>query len=154
MIEVFGSNGFVEGDRVCVVGMAFDGTGTVRREDGKLVVVLDAKIESVDATVRIRVCDCTHGECDERQLARGEDPRNYAESASLVEPSEWERIVGRTHREGQCAVELGARMHKAAEMYLGSVDEFATTAGVRCECGSGSHVRGPGHSSYCKLYEP
>ncbi len=23
----------------------------------------------------------------------------------------------------------------------------------RCECGSGVHVRGPGHSGYCKLYE-
>lgn len=170
-VFVLGEHGeFSPGDRVLVGGSAggvFDGWGTVRRSpEGALEVLLDAKVAMLETKVVVRACACAHGECDECQLARGEDPRNYAESASLVGPTEWEQIVGRTRRAGETPLEFGTRIHEAIAERLAEPGPVwrkdygvypaaaRAIAEVRCECGSGSHVRGPGHSDWCKLYQP
>ncbi len=85
--------------------------------------------------------ECAHGECDDCQLARGEDPINWSDPESVARAMRYaQRVVG------QAAENLIGRSYRTGAHDGGR-------AAQRCECGSGVHVRGPGHSDYCALYE-
>jgi hypothetical protein len=169
--------------------------GTVRLVDGELVGVVEGKIREVNCTTRITVSDdepapdvhpafaegicgrvsgspddaeCMHGECDDCQLARGEDPTNYAETrssesyADILAKIQADLVAGGILTRptlvppGDCgcgpyydcvAHDTDPKRRAAA------ADARRGVTAQRCECGSGVHVRGPGHADYCRLLE-
>lgn len=65
-----------------------------------------------------------------------------------------EEVTGVVH--GTCVMlgqEIGFAYNFHATCGLQALEELIGVCTGTCECGSGSNLRGPGHSDWCRLYE-